>query len=133
MRACILALAAGLAAAPAAVADPDPDAGAALFGAYCAACHGVDARGGGPMAEILSIEPPDLTVLAAGAGGAFPLARVVRQIDGRDVLLAHGGPMPIFGTILEGESGLVEDEDGTPVFTTQAVVDIAAWLATIQR
>lgn len=116
-------------AAPAAAQDVGR--GAELYGAYCAACHGSDATGGGPMAEILSIAPTDLTALSAG--GEFPLVDVVRTIDGRNVLLAHGGPMPLFGAMLGGESAVVDGPDGTPVITKQAVVDIAAWLASIQR
>lgn len=83
------------------------------------------------MTSILEIQPPDLTQIAPGGVG-FPLAEVVRKIDGRD-LLAHGGPMPVFGLILEDQSGVVDAQDGTPVFTSQAVVDIARWLESVQR
>jgi len=126
-----LATAAALAAAPA--LSQDVDAGEVLFRDHCATCHGVTAQGDGPMTKILTIQPPDLTRLAAAEGGAFPLERVVRRIDGRDEVLAHGGPMPIYGMILGGESGMIDAFDGTPVFTTQSVVDIAAWLQSVQR
>lgn len=109
----------------------DVAAGRALFGTNCAACHGADAGGNGPMTEILSVSPPDLTALAED--GTFPMADVVRRIDGRDMLLAHGGPMPIFGYILEDRSSVIDDPDGTPIFTSRAVLDIAAWLETVQR
>lgn len=131
MRRSALALAAILAAS--AAAAQDTALGAALFRDHCATCHGTDARGDGPMTAILSVQPPDLTRLAAAEGGTFPLERVVRRIDGRDEVLAHGGPMPIFGMILGGESGMIDAFDGTPVFTTQAVVDIAAWLRSVQQ
>ena len=42
---------------------------------------------------------------AAGNGGVFPTARVVRSVDGRDLMLSHGGPMPLFyrrPEVLEG-------------------------------
>jgi hypothetical protein len=83
------------------------------------------------MAEILAISPPDLTLLTGDAG--FSMADVVRRIDGRDMILSHGGPMPIFGHILEDRSAVVEDLDGTPVFTSQTVLDLAAYLESIQR
>jgi mono/diheme cytochrome c family protein len=120
-------LAAGAAAAQ------DAESGAVLFQDHCATCHGTDAEGGGPMTAVLAVAPPDLTVLAGTNGGTFPLERVVRRIDGREEVLAHGGPMPVFGMILGGESGMVDAFDGTPVFTTRAVVDIAAWLQTVQK
>lgn len=118
-------------AQPAQSQDGSAEAGRALFALNCATCHGLGARGLGPMAEILAISPPDLTRLSAG--GSFPLADVVRRIDGRDMILSHGGPMPIFGHILEDRSAVVDDADGTPVFTSQTVLDIAAYLETVQR
>jgi mono/diheme cytochrome c family protein len=36
------------------------DAGYDLYQANCAACHGVDARGGGPLAPTTPVEPPSL-------------------------------------------------------------------------
>ena len=114
-------------------AAQDTELGQALYRDHCATCHGMAAEGDGPMTVVLKVPPPDLTRLAAAEGGTFPLERVVRRIDGRDEVLAHGGPMPVYGMILGGESGLIDAFDGTPVFTTQSVVDIAAWLRTIQR
>lgn len=116
-----------------AAAAQDAARGAELFQGYCAACHGASATGDGPMRAVLSVDPPDLTRLAARNGGTFPEAEVVRSIDGRDVILSHGGPMPLFGNILRDESAVVDAEDGTPVITRAAVVDIAAWLASIQE
>ena len=111
----------------------DAAIGAQVFRDHCATCHGLSGRGDGPMVSILTIEPPDLTLMAANNGGVFPTEYAVRRTDGRDEVLAHGGPMPIFGLILGGDSGVIDAPDGTPVFTTRAVVDIAAWLETIQR
>lgn len=126
-----VALALAVALPTAAQAEGSEEAGRAQFALNCATCHGLSARGNGPMAEILAISPPDLTGLSDGP--VFPLADVVRRIDGRDMLLAHGGPMPIFGYILEERSAVVEDLDGTPIFTSQAVLDIAAYLESVQR
>ena len=122
-----LALVAGPAAAG------DPERGAELFRGHCAACHGAAAEGDGPMVEILEVAPPDLTALAAVEGGTFPLERVVRSIDGRTMILSHGGTMPLFGTILGGEAAVIDAADGTPVITKAAVIDIAAWLQAIQQ
>jgi mono/diheme cytochrome c family protein len=120
----------GLLAAPAMAQDAVH--GSELFAAHCAVCHGPAAEGNGPMAEVLEVRPADLTALAAGNDGVFPMERAVRAIDGRMKLLSHGGPMPLFGTILTGEPAVIDAGDGTPIITKAAVVDIAAWLATIQ-
>jgi mono/diheme cytochrome c family protein len=127
------ALALAMILAAGAASAQDAESGAVLFQDHCATCHGTAAEGNGPMTAVLSIAPPDLTVLAEANGGTFPLERVVRRVDGREEVLAHGGPMPVFGMILGGESGMVDAFDGTPVFTTRAVVDIAAWLQTVQK
>ena len=51
-----------------------------LFRAHCAACHGFDAKGGGPMAAALKGKVPDLTVLAKNNKGMFlvimPIAKI---------------------------------------------------------
>jgi mono/diheme cytochrome c family protein len=72
-----------------------------LYKAYCASCHGIDARGGGPMAKSLRVRPSDLTRIAAHSGGTFPEERVKRIIAGEDALPAgHGShEMPVWGPI----------------------------------
>jgi mono/diheme cytochrome c family protein len=35
-----------------------------MFRSYCAVCHGLDAKGSGPAAPALKMEPADLTTLA---------------------------------------------------------------------
>jgi mono/diheme cytochrome c family protein len=77
-------------------AAQDPGRGAELFSSHCAACHGPEAEGAGPMADILRVVPPDLSALAAAEGGAFPMERVVRAIDGRTTILSHGGAHAAF-------------------------------------
>ena len=121
-----------LSATSALAADPVGDAakGRDLFLANCSTCHGADAIGDGPMAPALARPPANLTALAAGMD--FPVADVVRWIDGRDII-AHGGPMPLFGEILTDRSAVVDDAAANPVFTTQAVLDIVAWLQTVQE
>lgn len=72
--------------------------GPELFRAYCASCHGEDAKGGGPMAPALKASVPDLTVLARNHGGQFPASLVRRIIAGDEVLASHGSrDMPVWG------------------------------------
>jgi len=77
-----------------------------LYNTYCWQCHGQDATGDGPMAEMLSIVTPDLTKLSARNDGTFPTEAIARQIDGRAPLLAHGGEMPIFGPFLNSDQNV---------------------------
>lgn len=82
------------------------DAGRQRFEMNCAICHGLDARGNGPFAELLNVKPPDLTLLSRAQGGDFPFSRIYRRIDGRDLPLAHGTrAMPIWGQRLKREGG----------------------------
>lgn len=111
----------------------DIEAGAGEFQSFCATCHGDTAKGGGPMADVLQVAPPDLTQLKAKNDGIFPTARVAYRIDGRDLLAAHGGPMPLFGRLFEGESVMVEGETGQPILIARGIADIIAWLKTVQE
>jgi mono/diheme cytochrome c family protein len=110
----------------------DAMAGATLYGDFCAVCHGATGTGDGPMAEVLTIAPPDLTALAAG--GAFPVLRVARQIDGRHPLKAHGGAMPLFGPWFEGDGAdvVLQAEGGQPVMMSRPIADLITYLQEIQ-
>ena len=111
----------------------DAERGGDLFLDHCATCHGAEARGDGPMAALLSIGPADLTTLAAANGGVFPAAQVVRRIDGEAEVLAHGGPMPLFGLVLQGPAGIVVTRDGAEIITSEAIVDIVTWIEEAQE
>ena len=73
------------------------------FDRYCASCHGMDGRGGGPVASALRNRPPDLTTLARREGG-FPRERVFDFVEGTNRLsLTHGsGDMPVWGRTFRG-------------------------------
>ena len=74
--------------------------GPELFRAHCTACHGEDAKGGGPVAFSLKAKVPDLTVLAKNNQGVFPAAGVRRMIAGDEIANVHGSrEMPIWGPI----------------------------------
>lgn len=112
--------------------DADVDAGREYFASYCAACHGGDATGNGPMAEIVAIRTPDLTGLSARNGGTFPVAEVAAQIDGRSAVLAHGGQMPLYGDFFDGDDVIVQLPSGQPMFTSRPIADLLGYLASIQ-
>lgn len=100
---------------------------------YCATCHGHDARGGGPTGAVLALRPTDLTQLSTTNGGTFPTIRVVMRIDGRDPIISHGSPMPIYGEFFEGRDVAMKAPNGMPILTSQPVVDLVVWLQSIQN
>lgn len=121
---------------PAVSSAQDAAIGAALFNQYCSTCHGTDARGNGPLTEIITELPPDLTTLSANnpaAQGEFPMLRVIHVIDGRTGLRAHGGSMPTYGQVFMAQ---VEDEMedvGAVLETRGRVLSLAMYLESIQE
>jgi mono/diheme cytochrome c family protein len=75
--------------------------GPALFKAYCAACHGSNGKGGGPISQSLKIPPPDLTKISLRNHGKFPASRIEKTITGEEPLAASHGTreMPLWGPI----------------------------------
>jgi mono/diheme cytochrome c family protein len=124
---CAALLSAGVAVAQ------DAASGEETYNRYCATCHGFDATGGGPMAPVLVLQPPDLTGLSARNEGVFPVTRVVMRIDGRDPLVSHGSPMPVYGDFFVGEELSLKTESGQPILTSPAVVDLVAYLQGLQQ
>ena len=106
--------------------------GAALYRKHCATCHGVEATGQGPMAGVLVIKPVDLAALTRDNGGVFPTARVVARIDGRDPLVSHGSPMPVYGHFFEGNDTALKTPAGQPIMTSESIVDLVAFLQSVQ-
>jgi mono/diheme cytochrome c family protein len=120
-------------AMPLAAQEADAEKGQALFASYCAQCHGADAKGGGPMAEMLAIETPDLTVLSRSNDGIFPTFVVATKIDGRAGVLAHGGDMPIFGPFLESDQNIaIALPNGQPMMTGLPLANVLVYLESIQ-
>ena len=78
--------------------------------------------------------PADLTRLASRHGGEYPLELVVRTIDGRQALRAHGEPtMPVLGEVLSEELGSKDKQ--RPAIERRVherIFAIAEYLRTIQ-
>lgn len=115
------------------VAAQDMLRGERYFRQHCATCHGLDATGSGPMAGVLLVQPPDLRQLTSRNDGAFPVARVVMRIDGRDPLVSHGSPMPVYGQFFEqGPDVALKAQSGQPILTSEPIADLVAYLETLQ-
>ncbi len=126
-----LVVAAGLSAG--AAWAQDAEVGKEIYERYCATCHDLSATGNGPMAPVLVLQPTNLTALTQNNDGVFPMQRVVMRIDGRDPLVSHGSPMPVYGDFFEGETISLKTESGQPILTSPAVVDLVTYLQGLQK
>ena len=76
--------------------------GKQIYKEHCAACHGSDGRGNGPVARSLRKPPSDLTTLAKRHGGAFPEEYVTNVLRFGPGFSAHGSSeMPVWGPIFQ--------------------------------
>jgi mono/diheme cytochrome c family protein len=92
--------------------------GTAHYLFFCGNCHGVDAKGDGPLAAHLKMAPTDLTQLQATGGGTSVAEQVMKALDGRHAIgETETHKMPIFSESLE----------------MKTVIEITEYLKTIQQ
>lgn len=99
--------------------------GLELYVRYCAACHGENADGDGPVANVMTPRPPALVKLRGKFGR--PLGtRFVAYVMGDLMPSAHGTTdMPVWGQVLATPEG----DDGEAL---GQIWRIAAYLDSIQ-
>ena len=98
----------------------------------CAVCHGLEARGDGPMRRYLTVQPANLRILAKNNGGKFPFWEVYHKIDGLTEVPAHGTrDMPIWGDRFREQAG----SDGKAAITQAAgrILSLTFYLEYIQE
>lgn len=104
------------------------------YQAHCAVCHGSTGVGDGEFADVLTVKPADLTLLASKNNGVFPFLNVLRTIDGRTTLRAHGSSvMPIWGDVFKSEVGESAGPFGSEVLVRAKVVALVDYLETLQK
>ncbi len=121
--------AAAMLAAPA-MAD---ELGRQEFMNYCASCHGESGMGNGPVAEYLSVTPPNLTGLAARNGGEFPYLNVFMIIDGRTGVGPHGSDMPVWGDIFKMHEVDASADYGAETIVRGRILSLVKYLESIQQ
>ncbi|WP_052254242.1 c-type cytochrome [Leisingera sp. ANG-S5] len=127
-----LATTLAIAAGPGWAQSHGVEEGRDLFLYFCAECHGKDAASLGPMAEMMALQPPDLTHLAARNYGEFPMAAVAKQIDGRQPVAAHGD-MPMFGpTLDEDQFVTLALPSGQPMMVSRSLGNVITYLQSVQ-
>ena len=76
--------------------------GKQMFKQYCAACHGVDGKGRGPVMYSLKTPAPDLTTLAKRHEGKFPYDYVTSVLRFGPGFASHGSAdMPTWGALFQ--------------------------------
>ena len=104
--------------------------GQALFIEYCQSCHGVEGRGNGPLADLLKIPPPDLTLISERANGVFPVDMLAAYIDGRSALESHGSRnMPVWGNIWTDTEGGADADQAV----AEQISELIEFIRTIQE
>lgn len=100
---------------------------------YCASCHGETAMGNGPVAEYLSVTPPNLTELAQRNGGEFPYLRVFMVIDGRTGIGPHGSDMPVWGDVFKDHAMADSTDYGAETIIRGRILSLVKFLESIQQ
>lgn len=98
----------------------------------CAACHGKEGAGDGPLAGLLTVTVPALTGLSAANEGMFPMLRVIHTIDGRQGVRGHGDPMPVWGNRFS-EKLQNPGPYGAEAVVRGRILSIAYYLESIQQ
>jgi len=114
-------------------AMPDRSDGAAFFAENCVSCHGTGVRGDGPLANVVSEAPSDLTTLSQRNGGTFPAAQALSFIYGGPYSDGHlARIMPQFGPVMADDLVPVEI-DGILTPTPRELAGLLEFLKSIQE
>jgi len=78
---------------------------------FCSNCHGQDATGNGPVAQLLTVPSNNLTLLKRIGMEEFPFNEVHSAIDGRKDIKTHGyKQMPIWGDAFGRKRAILVNE-----------------------
>jgi mono/diheme cytochrome c family protein len=102
--------------------------GRQIYKEHCAACHGSDGRGRGPVAISLRTPPPDLTTLTKRHKGTFPEEYVTNVLRFGVQFSTHGSvEMPVWGPIFQNL------ENYNEAAVRQRIKNLCDFLASIQE
>lgn len=111
----------------------DVAAGEAEYMKFCANCHGETGAGDGPLAGILTVEVPDVTLLAQANEGEFPFLETLMVIDGRTGVRGHGFNMPPWGDRYEREALDEAGVYGAEMIVRGRLLSLVEYLESIQK
>jgi mono/diheme cytochrome c family protein len=102
---------------------------------HCAACHGLEGRGDGPIGQMLKTPAPNLARIAQRNGGTYPVEKIYDIIEGSSVVAAHGTrDMPLWGDRYRRDAK-PQTPDQSDVATQQAqqrILSLVYYLGTLQ-
>lgn len=111
---------------------PEAPDGAKFYVENCVACHGMSAKGDGPLASTLDTAPTDLTLLARKNGGSFPRARALSYVYGHPEQRELARDMPQFGGAMAHDTVPVEI-NGILTPTPRELAGLLIYLESVQR
>jgi mono/diheme cytochrome c family protein len=112
----------------------DNQLGSDTYQAACAVCHGPAGQGDGEFSDVLTVKPPNLTLLSANNDGVFPYLDVFRTVDGRTTIRAHGSAvMPIWGDTFKREIGESAGPFGAEILVRARIVALVDYLESLQK
>jgi mono/diheme cytochrome c family protein len=92
------------------VTSSESESGSQLYKNYCAACHGIEGKGDGPVARFLKGPPADLSTLAKRNNGTYPADRVAATLRSGTNSGVHGtSDMPIWGPVFQSQRKSVSE------------------------
>lgn len=109
------------------ITNAPSNSGKEMYKSYCAVCHGVDGKGGGPAATAMKTSPTDLTALAKNSGGTYPASHVAAVIRGQATTPSHGSQdMPVWGPLFSSIS------QGHEAQVQQRITNLVTFIGTLQ-
>ncbi len=113
----------------------DPVIGQMEYQAHCAACHGLEGLGDGPVGQVLKTPAPNLALIAARNGGVYSVQKVYDVIEGSTVIAAHGTrDMPLWGDRYRRSSAPVTPDQAAIAndMAQQRILSLVYYLGTLQ-
>lgn len=108
------------------------ETGRTLFAEDCAACHGPEAKGNGPLAAELETQPADLTKIASRRNGVWPMLEIMSIVDGYSKRTNPRDDMPIIVGLTEGPMVDFDSGNGITQQVPARLVAVVEYLESIQ-
>lgn len=112
--------------------DVSREAGQAIFADNCAACHGADGTGNGPLAAELATNPANLAKIAQRRDGVWPRLEIMAIVDGYAKRTQPREDMPIIVGLTEGPMVDYDTGNGVITPTPARLVAVVEYLESIQ-
>ena len=113
----------------------DAKIGESEYRQHCAACHGLEGRGDGPVGQMLKTPAPNLALITQRNGGKYPVQKIYDIIEGGSVIAAHGTrDMPLWGDRYRRSAAPVTPDQAMIAndLAQQRILSLVYYLGTLQ-